>query len=353
MRSTLLVSIVSTITVVSVGAILGLWTPDPEIDTTGPVTNQRFRTLRDFNAPIAAPVPAMSAVPAAPRHISDERLMAASIGTSHTVPTTNELLLNARLGSCGDDGRATGLEDILNSAAHHTLSPADWEIRFRLAGAAGVTADQAARAASFLHTRPPGLGLSTYRAISNDLIDAIVRGNPRSPATLPLLLSVVRDPSTDPVVADYIVQHLDTLRDLSPDRAIVDAALLKLAGNPRGTVAGAACLVIGRAYRQENWNADEPETRSVVLSILGDPSVLHESKSAALSLCHLYGWTEALVSARSIAADPGAQIAARLAAVRLIASLGTADDRIHLGTLAAESRNPMLLHAIQASLNHS
>jgi len=283
--------------------------------------------------------------------VSDLRLIAASVGKPYVESSIEDRVQSARVGSHGISASYSGLIPTLDQAVEGKLSPPEWELRFRMAGNTAITTAEIKGITGFMESQPRNLTNDYYHAIGNDLIEAVVRAAPRTPNAFELLMRMARSESIDPVLADYVIQHFDQLREHYRDA--VDREMLELARLAHGTVAGASCLVILRAYRQGTWSVGEAKTRDVIVNILTEESsggFSHESKTAALAVCLHRQWTEVLPPARALAADSAAQMSARLAAIHLIATLGQSADRDHLSDLAASTREPLLRQAILLNL---
>lgn len=201
-----------------------------------------------------------------------------------------------------------------------------------------LTPNQLAALTVFLKLPPPPNepNREGLRVLKNDLLNVLRHQASPPPGLTDLLIAIHRDPTQDPVLRDYALQHLvvwyeqgapDTPKAREQIRAVLEAA-----ARGHDSLAGTALLGLHRlSAREPAFEAAKIDRLALHLVRSGatDPA----TRITAVAVCAERGLTEALPNIAALMDDPACvplRLAAHAAWSRLSALAGT-----HLDTPAA------------------
>lgn len=185
---------------------------------------------------------------------------------------------------------------------------------------AGFDSSAIASLLSFLRVTPECLPPSVYHSIANDIIRLVVSDATLSVETVTRLAGIVDDASCDPLVRDYVVQHLEDVYRLPAFHRIVQDHLVRWMASGGESAPGAAMLIVERALRDGRFTGDASIIEASVAKQLSQDNV--ECQVAALSLGVSRRFACVTGPARLIAADLDASPALRVAAIHAVGVLG-------------------------------
>lgn len=212
----------------------------------------------------------------------------------------------------------------------------DFERKLKARARLGFDEAAIASLLSFLRATPEGLPPSVHHSMANDIIRLIVSDAMLSEATVSSLAGIVDDASCDPLVRDYVVQHLEDAYRLPAFQPVVESHLLRWMASGRESIPGAAMLIVERALRDGRFSGDSRMIESSVAKQLSLDNV--ECQVAALSLGVSQRYACVAAPARVLAADPNASPALRAAAIHALGVVG--DPQSDPALLDAQLRRP-------------
>jgi hypothetical protein len=189
---------------------------------------------------------------------------------------------------------------------------------------------------AFLRVAPEGLSPSVYHSIANDIIRLLVSDATLSAETVSSLAGIVDDASCDPLVRDYVVQHLEDVYRLPAFQRTVEDHLVRWMASGGESVPGVAMLIVERALCEGRFSGDAGTIEASVAQQLAQDNV--ECQVAALSLGVSQRYACVAGPARLIAADLDASPALRAAAIHALGTLG--DPQSDPALLDAQLRRP-------------
>jgi len=260
-----------------------------------------------------------SAVPPAPAGRADV----------HSTPLDSKFIEAARSTTPGES-HSQAVSQLVDFAKHHqTLAAAD--IQKLLAFIGGP--------------KPEGLKDGEWAERVNVILNALRAQESCVPGLTDYLLTTARShPSR--VLRLFAMQHLSLWygRETSADKRREIVTLLETLAEKDGEgTAGSAVMFLNDLQREAAATGGEVVKAEVIdraaLKLAADPGVKHDVRISALHTCVARNIKEILPAAREIAADTGAVIPLRKAAVYSIGQLGAADDRMLLESLGKEVRD--------------
>jgi len=198
---------------------------------------------------------------------------------------------------------------------------------------------------------PEGETLGRYRALANDLLNALGPQVTQFPEGFAESLAAVsRAPATDPVVADYLVQHLLTWTDLPLDFRY--GLAMEVSASPENSTAGTALLGLRRMAVAEDLPASRREQIQARAGFLVAEDNAHEAaRITAIQVLSLLDPQAASLPARKLAASADTPVSVRMAAVSALGRSGDSADRDFLQIIATGDGPPRLKTAAQSALS--
>jgi hypothetical protein len=220
------------------------------------------------------------------------------------------------------------------------------------------------------NTPPPGLSPDDWFTLANDVLQALRNQQPATPIYTDRLLALWHDRDLDPTLRDYALQQLrewvadgDTrsMHEERPEKlALIREAFLHAATpghadcDPQSTTTGTALLALDEwtgsaapaAVRVEPTKLDE-----ILLSHIRDEAAHRGVRATALQIAARRKMNAALPLARELSQDASQEAILRLAAISLLGTMGTEEDRKLLQTLGGSSQlDPLILGAVASAL---
>ena len=160
---------------------------------------------------------------------------------------------------------------------------------------------------------PAGMGKGSMQWLADELLTALRLQNPPWDGLAAELAKVAFQPDTDPVVRDYIMQHLGHLWEQAGARKEIDAALWRAVETDDETTPGTALIALSRGYARDQ---DEESLAAV-----------HER---ALALAH----------------NPDGTLAVRVTALSIAGDGGGAEVKELAGRLIKDATTPVILRKV-------
>ncbi|MCB1133398.1 MAG: hypothetical protein KDN05_19920, partial [Verrucomicrobiae bacterium] len=142
------------------------------------------------------------------------------------------------------------------------------------------------RAMEFLSgtDRPEGVVAANIHWISDELLTALRLQEPPQEDLAARLAEVAFQPGTDPVVRDYIMQHLGHLWEQYGAREEIEDALWVALDSGDETTPGTALIALSRGYARDGKPKSVAEVRERALQLAGNGSVPLATRVTALAI---------------------------------------------------------------------
>jgi hypothetical protein len=192
----------------------------------------------------------------------------------------------------------------------------------RLQGMRGISLSKEEResALSFLSGKevPEGMGKSSQLWLADELLTVLQVQVPPWDGLAAELGKVAFQPGTDPVVRDYIMQHLGHLWEQSGPREEIEEALWQAVESSDETTPGTALLALSRGYERDGQEDGLAKVRQQALTLAEDPNTTLAVRVTALSIAGDGGGTEVKRLAGELAANPESPVILRKVAERVL-----------------------------------
>jgi len=152
-----------------------------------------------------------------------------------------------------------------------------------------------------------------------------------------------RNPSADPIVRDYAIQHLGYLLSAEVNPGLIVPVLRDTISQTDNTIAGSALPALDQNF------PNDLETSKQAFRLASDPGTSLTSRVTALQVASSQKHPEALPLALGFASDSNLPTPLRLSAIATIADLGRNDQLASLETFASV-REPRLHRAATAAI---
>lgn len=213
-----------------------------------------------------------------------------------------------------------------------------------------VTPEQAAFMRAYVADPaiPEGLNIRQVRALKNDVLNVLCAQPGEEEATAAMLRALHTDPTQDPGLRDYALQHLATLTEREPDLGW-EAHWAAVEGNDPALAATALIHLAGLDRAGALGSSDRERLKAAALRLASDSSAKDPARTTAIQLCGRLGLTEARTLANDLARDARAGIPLRIAAIATLGDLGgDADAHAYLTALATGSERRLRVPADSA-----
>ena len=195
--------------------------------------------------------------------------------------------------------------------------------------------------------QPEGISLGQHHWIIDELVTTLRTNGTNNAELSQVLAGIYRDRSRDPVIRDYVLQHLGHMRVEGGDAETIAQTLGSATLEKEGTIAGTALLALGEKYGAEPI---QRRNSASALTIVNDTSYDLRSRITAMQVAGQQGDWEALPVAAKTAADASQPVALRMAAIATLADLG-AKDQVNLMESLSNSTDPRLRSAARAAFS--
>ncbi len=268
---------------------------------------------------------------------SDQSSLIRPKATTKQVTESHKILSRAnnsaplpRLGSRGNVDQNTADEaDEYPSALSVTLSsclddgPLDVGSRVRaLQGLRGGNFSEADRSAAsrFLSgkTVADRMGKGSTQWLSDELLTALRLQETPWPGMAKALSEIAFQPETDPVVRDYIMQHLGLYWETAGPQPAIDAALWRAVATSDETTPGTALIALSRGYARDQQPKSLAKVRQQALALAVDPNSTLAVRVTALSIAGEGGGKEVKELAANLVRNDATPVILKKVALRVV-----------------------------------
>lgn len=131
---------------------------------------------------------------------------------------------------------------------------------------------------------PEGMGKGSMQWLADELLTVLRLQQPPWDGLAEELAKVAFQPGTDPVVRDYIMQHLGHLWEQYGARKEIDAALWRAVASADGTTPGTALIALSRGYERDRQEKGLAKVRRQALVLAQDATTPLAVRVTALSI---------------------------------------------------------------------
>ena len=131
---------------------------------------------------------------------------------------------------------------------------------------------------------PAGMGKGSMQWLADELLTALRLQNPPWDGLAAELAKVAFQPDTDPVVRDYIMQHLGHLWEQAGAREEIDQALWKAVATTDETTPGTALIALSRGYARDQQEKSLEKVRQQAFKLARNPDTGLAVRVTALSV---------------------------------------------------------------------
>jgi hypothetical protein len=165
---------------------------------------------------------------------------------------------------------------------------------------------------------PEGMGKASVQWLADELLTVMRLQEPPWDGLAEDLGKVAFQPGTDPVVRDYIMQHLGHLWEQSGPREEIEETLWQAVESPDETTPGTALLALSRGYERDGKQESLAKVRQQALTLAEDPNTTLAVRVTALSIAGDGGGSEVKRLAGELAANPESPVILRKVAERVV-----------------------------------
>jgi len=142
------------------------------------------------------------------------------------------------------------------------------------------------RAMAFLSGKdwPEGMGKGSMHWLADELLTALRLQEPPWDGLAAALGEVAFQPATDPVVRDYLMQHLGHLWEQYGAREEIDQALWRAVGTSDTTTPGTALIALSRGYGRDQQQQSLESVHERAFGLARDPATPLAVRVTALSI---------------------------------------------------------------------
>ena len=165
---------------------------------------------------------------------------------------------------------------------------------------------------------PEGMGKGSKQWLADELLTVMRLQDPPWDGLAEALTQVAFQPQTDPVVRDYIMQHLGHLWEQYGAREDIETALWKALKTPDETTPGTALIALSRGYERDQQKKGLTKVRQQALALAADPNTTLAVRVTALSIAGEGGGVEVKKLAADLAANAGTPVILKKVAERVV-----------------------------------
>lgn len=191
----------------------------------------------------------------------------------------------------------------------------------QLQGMRGISLSKGEResALAFLAGKevPEGMGKGSMQWLSDELLTALRLQEPPWDGLATELGKVAFQPGTDPVVRDYIMQHLGLIWEKMGPQPEIEQSLWKAVATSDETTPGTALIALSRGYVRDQQNKPLADVRQRALVLAADPNTTLAVRVTALSIAGDGGGKEVKDLSANLARAPDTPVILRKVAERV------------------------------------
>lgn len=165
---------------------------------------------------------------------------------------------------------------------------------------------------------PENMGKASLQWLADELLTVMRLEEPPSDGLAEDLGKIAFQPGTDPVVRDYIMQHLGHLWEQAGPRKEIEEALWQAVESSDETTPGTALLALSRGYERDGQQESLAKVRQQALTLAQDPNATLAVRVTALSIAGDGGGGEVKRLAGELARNPGTPVMLREVAERVV-----------------------------------
>ena len=192
----------------------------------------------------------------------------------------------------------------------------------QLQGMRGISfsKDERESALAFLAVRqvPEGMGKGSMQWLADEWLTALRLQNPSWDGLADELVKVAFQPDTDPVVRDYIMQHLGHLWEQYGARKEIDAALWRAVESDDETTPVTAWIALSRGYARDKDEKSQAAVQERALALAADPDTPLAVRVTVLSIAGDGGGNEVKELANRLIQNSGTPLILRKVAERVV-----------------------------------
>ena len=164
---------------------------------------------------------------------------------------------------------------------------------------------------------PEGMGKGSMQWLADELLTALRLQQPPREGLAAELAKVAFQPGTDPVVRDYIMQHLGHLWEQDGARKEIDAAPWRAVETADETTPGTALIALSRGYARDQDKKSQAAVDERALALAADPKGILAVRVTALSIAGDGGGAEVKELADRLTKDATTPVILREVAERV------------------------------------
>lgn len=164
---------------------------------------------------------------------------------------------------------------------------------------------------------PEGMGRGSMHWLADELLTVMRLQEPPWDGLAEELARRAFQPSTDPVVRDYIMQHLGHLWDQYGAREEIEIALWRATGTADETTPGSALIALSRGYERDQQEKSLEEVREQAFTLARNPNTGLAVRVTALSIAGNGGGGKVKKLAASLIKDSATPLILRKVAERV------------------------------------
>ena len=150
---------------------------------------------------------------------------------------------------------------------------------------------------------PDGMSKGSMQWLSDEVLTALRLQQPPWKGLAAALAEAAFQPTTDPVVRDYIMQHLGHWWEQNGAQPEIEEALWRGVGTADSTTPGTALIALNNGLQREQIGDDLARMRAKALELAENPNASLAVRSTALSIATEGGGAEAKKLATRLAGE--------------------------------------------------
>jgi hypothetical protein len=165
---------------------------------------------------------------------------------------------------------------------------------------------------------PKGMTKGSQHWLADELLTVLRQQQPPWEGLAVELGKVAALSETDPVVRDYLMQHLGHVWEQYGARPEIEKSLWQAAGSADETTPGTALMALSRGYQRDQQPENIEKVRQQALILAQNPATGLAVRVTALSIAGEGGGKEVKELSASLIADPGTPVILRKVAERVV-----------------------------------
>ncbi|MDP3849760.1 MAG: hypothetical protein Q8Q59_04595 [Luteolibacter sp.] len=165
---------------------------------------------------------------------------------------------------------------------------------------------------------PEGMGKGSIHWLADELLTVMRMQEPPWEGLAAALGEAAFQPETDPVVRDYIMQHLGHLWEQGGARQEMESALWRAVGTTDETTPGSALIALSRGYERDQQEKNLAEVRRRAFDLAQNPDTGLAVRVTALSIAGDGGGREVTELAENLAKNPETPVILKKVAERIV-----------------------------------